>query len=67
MGGKNVFNKGNSSLPILSTVPPYKELTQLWIAMPRRHQVCEKKESMGGNKGKRFDPLSLNVHQHMFI
>ena len=33
-----------------NTVPPYREVWQLWIAMPKRHQVCEEKESMGGKK-----------------
>ena len=33
-----------------NTVPPYGEVTQLWIAMPKRHQVCEEIESMGKKK-----------------
>ena len=33
-----------------NTFPPYGEVTQLWIAMPKRHQVCEEIESMGGKK-----------------
>ena len=28
-----------------NTVPPYGEVTQLWIAMPKRHQVNEEKRA----------------------
>ena len=37
-----------------NTVPLYEEVTQLWTAMTKRHQVCEEIESMGGkiNKSK---------------
>ena len=33
-----------------NTVPPYGEVTPLWTAMTKRHQVCEEIESMGGKK-----------------
>ena len=31
-------------------VQPYGEVRQLWLAMPKRHQVCEEIESMGKKK-----------------
>ena len=43
-----------------NTVPPYGEVTKLWIAMPKRHQVCEEIESMGGKQKKLHSDMGLD-------
>ena len=45
-----------------NTVHPYGEVTQLWIAMPKIHQVCEKLESMRGKKGVYFQLEIMKTH-----
>ena len=48
--GQRLCSMGERRNLTSNTVPPYREVMQLWTPMLKRHQVCEEIESMRGEK-----------------